>query len=246
MMAYSQASHMIWLRTRTVRFAGALLAFGIIVGFAGLSLASSASGNIDVNAIASSTVVSTSTVYLNSTSINETTTSTFTEHTQNILFGVRAVPLQESNTSVIPSDTLVWSTYSVSNSVFVLGAQTQIRVMPENYGSNLSLAVYLDGNLLSSQTYTIQKPMPPPSHNGSSIPSNATIQAAFSLPISTNVSSGSHLSLAIFCQSPVTIYTSNSTSSSRSSIIASVPSELPSPLSNASYAPDIFAYSIEG
>jgi hypothetical protein len=158
---------------------------------------------------------------------------------QTILFGTQPNP--ESNTTTSPANTLVWTSYEISNLTSPFGAETQLQVTPQNYNSQVTLAAYINGESVSSATYVIPPMTAPPSAgNSNDLPKQYQVGLSLSLP--SSISAGSVVSLSVLSTTPIIIYV-NTLAQSSSIPSTSIPHQLPSTTPSLNYAPDIYAYS---
>jgi hypothetical protein len=165
----------------------------------------------------------------------QTTQSLVSVVPQRVVLGVLPNP-HNSSTQVLPADTLVWETYTLSNTTILVGAEIAIVILPQNYNSNITLAVYVNGTLLNQETYKI----PPPIGNDNS--SSFVYGGTFEVPIERTVSSGSIVALAVFSQTPITVYVSNSGSTFAKQINKLLPYQLPASASVLPYLVEMYAY----
>lgn len=143
---------------------------------------------------------------------------------QQILIGTQ--PSAQSGTATIPANTLVWTDYKVTSLTNPLGAETQLQVTAQNYDSQVTLAAYINGKLVSNATYTIPPATAPPSaKNAGDLPKQ--VEFGFSISLPSSIPAGSVLSLSIMSDSPIIIPTNGAELSSSVSA-STIPGQLPS------------------
>ena len=70
-----------------------------------------------------------------------------------ILFG--APTIDHPTTTAVPADTMLWTSWTLNSTMTIDGVQSDIEALPSSWGSNLMIAVYVDGKLAGNSTYVI-------------------------------------------------------------------------------------------
>lgn len=166
-----------------------------------------------------------------------TSSSVVTAVLPHFLFGIIPQPIN-ATTETIPADALTWTSWTMSNSTRINGAGTQFPMSPQNYGSNITVAIYINGTLVTRTTYTISPPL---------LANSTTTVSGFemsvtALMVSTTVGRGTVVSLSVLCQTSLTAYVSD-TGRSYESPSVSLPTQLPISSFIVPYTIQMYAFS---
>jgi hypothetical protein len=164
----------------------------------------------------------------------QTTQSLVSVVPQRVVLGVLPNP-QNSSAEVIPANTLVWVTYVLSNTTYLVGADTTFVATLQNYNTNVTIAVYVNSVLYRKETTMI----PPPIIKGNS--TGIIYDVGASVDIQSTIAGGSTITLPIISQAPITVYALNSGSTYESQI-EKIPTELPTSASILPYLVEIYAF----
>jgi len=168
-------------------------------------------------------------------SLSSVTQSLEPAESQVIVLGTQPNASRDAVT-VIPASQLVWVTYNMPNSSFVEGAEAVFRLNPQNYGSNVSIAVYVNGKLLNVETYEIS-PLSSPVGGTPVI-----YQTALEVPIQQTIVGDSSVTFAILSQTPITTYVTNA-GLTYVSVVDSIPRTIPTSASSSlPFTLEIYAY----
>ena len=130
-----------------------------------------------------------------------------------LVFGVNHGDVIQNETLLLPSDTFIWETFVLNSTTTVSGINFEIIVPQSSLGSgNISAAYYLNGDMVSQNTFSLVGQVPTAVLNGNQPPTITTQE--FSLVVNQVFKSESNVTVALIAQSPVSLELANGTGNS--------------------------------
>lgn len=157
---------------------------------------------------------------------------------QNTVFGFQVTPGPSAPIGVFPNDTLIWTNYVLKNSAYIDGIETVVVTANAVANTTVIMAVYINSEMTSQSIYHIK---------ASTITSTSVEYAKLSTAVSSTIAAGSMVSVAVWCNDPLTMYVDNNDSISEgtfeySSSSSNLPHSLPYATESLPYSPDFWAY----
>jgi hypothetical protein len=116
-----------------------------------------------------------------------------------ILFG--APTIDHPTTTEVPAYTMLWTSWKLNSTMTIDGVQSDIDCLPSSWGSNLMIAVYVDGKLAGNSTYPIAPNYGGPNATTIDAPENYNIIGG--IPGNYTQPAGAVISMAILSNASV-------------------------------------------
>ncbi|MDA4118765.1 MAG: hypothetical protein OK455_10550 [Thaumarchaeota archaeon] len=147
---------------------------------------------------------------------------------------------------MIPANTLVWTTWTINNTISMAAAQANLLAGAQNVNSTITIAVYINGQLAAHESDRIPSVTLPGQSSPSPVEQTVTITVP--MPSGTTLTPGTIVSLAFISSTDINDYFTGTpgvpTLEASVQANSGLPSTLPSPTSTVTSTMEIWAYAL--